>query len=198
MKKAVHVLHREHELIERAANCLERIADRTVARDEFDVGGALDVLEFLVHCANGTHQRKEEQVLFPALLAQGVATHRIGELLAEHVAEREALDQMQLLIEGAAYGEASSRDRFIWLAQRYARAQIDHARKEELTLLPIAEEFLEEESNEELLKAFREIDVSDSTHSLDEYAEILESIVARLDSAPTADARPEESLATSA
>lgn len=197
MKKAVHVLHHEHELIERAAGCLERIADRAVAGEDLDLGATLDILEFLTHCANGTHQRKEESALFPALLARGIAARRIDELLAEHVSERESLEEMQLLIEGAAYGEALSRDRFIWLAQRYARAQIEHARKEELTLLPIAEEFLDDERDEELLAAFREIDAAHAPHRVDEYAELLESLAARLDSNPVAEAPSRTEVATS-
>lgn len=186
MQSALHVLRHEHELVELAAACLERIADRA-ASGEVDVYAALDLLEFLDHCANGTHQCKEERVLFPALLERGLGTHRVGELLLEHVEERASIAELQGLVEGAAYGEVGSLDRFANLARKYARAQVEHARKEEHTLLPIVEELLDDDLDERLVARFRAIDASHGTHTGWEYEEELAAIASRLDVAP---ARP--------
>lgn len=184
MKRFIHELKEEHRLIERAAACLDRIADGAMTGEGFDAVAALEVLEFLERFANTAHQRKEERVLFPALLAQDLLGPRVGELLLEHRAEREALEKLHDELLGAAFGVPVCCDRFAQLAHEYALAQIAHASKENNELLPIAEERLDPACEQELFAGLRAVDAQFGLQGRAHYERALEHIARRVGAMP--------------
>ncbi len=190
MQKFIHALKEEHRLIERAAACLDRLTDEAIAGEDFDAVAALDLLEFLEHFANEAHQQKEERVLFPALLARGLAGARIGELLLEHLGERQALEALHGELEAAAYGDPVSRDHFAALAHEYALAQIEHASKEDSTLLPIAEEQLDPAQDEHHVRELQAIEHEFGLPAREHYEDALERIAWRIGAMPAAPTLP--------
>jgi hemerythrin-like domain-containing protein len=184
MKRFIHELKEEHRLIQRAAACLARVADGAIAGEGFDVPAAMAVLEFLECFANQAHQRKEERVLFPALLSQDLLGPRVGELLLEHRAEREALGRLHDELLGAAYGDARCSERFAQLAHEYALAQIAHSAKEESELLPIAEERLDPACQQELLAGLRAVDAQFGLPGRAQSERALERIARRVGALP--------------
>jgi hemerythrin-like domain-containing protein len=184
MKRFIHELKEEHRLIQRAAACLARLADGAIADEGFDAAAALDVLEFLERFANRAHQRKEERVLFPALLSQDLLGPRVGELLLEHRAEREALGKLHDELLGAACGDACCGERFAQLAHEYALAAIAHTSKEESELLPIAEQRLDPAGQQELLAGLRSVDEQFGMPSLAHSERALERIARRVGALP--------------
>jgi hemerythrin-like domain-containing protein len=175
MNRVTRILREEHGLIERAAACLDRLADETLESGEVPVETAVDLLDFFEEYANTAHQEKEERCLFPALLARGLAEQRVRELLAEHEEDRISLGAMRHDLEIAAYGNELYRDRFASLAMEYARLQRQHAEAEDLILLPLVEELLDTPTELQILEGFQEIE----TQFLPEPAEHYADLVAR-------------------
>lgn len=184
MKRILHALREEHRLIERAAACLDHIAAGAQSGRGLDLAAARLVLDFLGRFGNEAHQRKEECVLFPALLEQGLLGPRIGELLLEHFAERQFLQQLQLEVERAARGVEGGEARLALLGHEYARDQIEHAAKENRELLPIAAEQLDPAREDALLARFAAIDAEAGLREFSYYDSLLEALARRVHALP--------------
>lgn len=150
MGALVHRFHLEHALVRRACGCLVALADDVDGGESLDLGAACDLLRFFELFVDLAHQRKEEEVLFPALLRTGRMTSRVAELLSEHGGERRALGRMRAALTDVAAGEQRSEQRFATIAEGYTRAQLEHADKEDQVLLPLAEELLDDATQADL------------------------------------------------
>ncbi|MFM7298277.1 MAG: hemerythrin domain-containing protein, partial [Planctomycetota bacterium] len=135
---------REPALVRRACGCLAALADDIEGGEALDLGAACDLLHFFELFVDEGHQRKEEEVLFRALLRTGRMSGRVGELLAEHGSERCGLGRMRAALTEVAAGAHRGEVRFAEIAEGYTRAQLEHADKEDEVLLPLAEELLDE------------------------------------------------------
>jgi len=180
MNVVTHALRGEHRLIRQALTCLEQLIDHAEDRDELCLSSALELLEFFEVYADRTHQEKEERHLFPALLETGRARLRVRVLLAEHSVERALIAAMRRDIEGAAYGDVFSRDRFIAIARRFVRSQREHAAAEDRILLPLAEKLLSQEAETRVLAGFEETEVRLLPRPVAHYAALVERAEARL------------------
>ena len=61
MNSVCRELSLDHQLIGRAAACLDRLADEALETCELHVYTAIELLEFFEHFVDGAHQEKEEQ-----------------------------------------------------------------------------------------------------------------------------------------
>ena len=66
--RAVEVLAEEHRSIACVLDGLERLLRRNVRGEAFDGETAAEILEYLEQVVGGSHQEREEQVVFPRLL----------------------------------------------------------------------------------------------------------------------------------
>jgi hemerythrin-like domain-containing protein len=180
MRSWTQVLSREHVLIRRAATCLERVVDTSLAQDDVCIVSALDLLQFFEEFSDGTHQEKEERSLFPALLASGSEPERVQSLLTEHREERALLATMREELEGTAYGDGPSRDRFLATARHYARFQREHANAEDRALLPLAVALLTPDAARRVLAEFDAIAAELSPRPAGHYAGLVRRVEARL------------------
>ena len=158
--QAVHILAEEHRSIESVLVCLERLLERTAQTDSLDCEAAAEILEFLELFADGSHQDKEEQVVFPKLLENTTDSVRsfIEQLFEEHVEERRALERLRSNLVGAAYGDALSRDLFVSLGRAYCRMLSQHASWEDECLLPLMEKYVGERQDAELVAGYGVVD----------------------------------------
>ena len=83
-------------------------------------------------------------------------------------------------LEGAAYGDELSRDRFVACAKRFAALQRTHAAAEDEVLLPLAEELLSEDAIRGIIAGFRETEAELLPRPADNYVAIAERVEARL------------------
>ena len=120
---AVETLAEEHRAIAFVLASLEQLLQETLNTDSLDVEAAVEILEYLERVADGSHQDKEEQVLFPKLLERTSAGARrsVAQLLRDHVHGRRVLEELRANLEGAAYGDALSRDSFVFHGHAYAK-----------------------------------------------------------------------------
>ena len=103
--KTIETLEREHEWIGWMAETLESLIARAKAEDILPEE-AYELMSLYETFADGRHQDKEEQALFPELLAAAGDEERavLERLLTDHEAERRYLSGMRLNVLGAVHG----------------------------------------------------------------------------------------------
>jgi hemerythrin-like domain-containing protein len=130
--KATDILNDEHLLIQRVLDALERGALELRAGGKIAPGFFLDAAEFIRGFADGAHHRKEEGVLFEALLQHGFSRDGgpVAVMLAEHEQAREYTRDLGAAAERLQAGDASARDAVVDSALAYVRLLREHILKE--------------------------------------------------------------------
>lgn len=188
------ILSAEHRVIEQVLDCLEALAERARDDGRLDVARAETALEVVRTFADRCHHGKEEERLFPMLVARGMSTQLgpIAVMLDDHRAGREYVRRMG---EAAAAADAAA---FVPAAAGYVALLRDHIAKEDGVLFPLAESMLDETAREALLASFRAFerdDLGPETHErmlavADELARHFGVPLASERTAPTLDAGP--------
>lgn len=155
--RPTEILSSEHRVIEQVLDCLEALAREARDGGRLDVERAGTVLKILRTFADRCHHGKEEDRLFPMLVARGMSTHvgPIAVMLDDHRASREHIRRM-----GAAR-DAADAARFVPAALDYVGLLRDHIAKEDSVLFPLAESMLDEAARGVLLDSFRSFEHHD-------------------------------------
>lgn len=149
MTSPTDILRDEHTLILRALDTLEAAAARLEQGRPAPEAWWAALVDWLRAFADRTHHAREEQALFPALLAAGIPAEGgpIGVMLAEH-------EEGRALIEGLAAPDPGPRAR---CARAYAALLRAHIAKENDVLFPLADAVLEPGGQHALLREFEAI-----------------------------------------
>src|SRR3990172_3302524 len=141
-RTATEDLREEHVIIERALSVLEAFAVGVDAGKAVLKERVASLLDLLKTFADKCHHGKEEQLLFPALLATkaGEAKTTVDDLLKEHEVGRAAVRRMSDGIAGWEKPEA--RRLFAAAAHDYVDLLRRHIAKETEGLLPLSERLL--------------------------------------------------------
>jgi hemerythrin-like domain-containing protein len=159
---AVEILRSEHHRITKMIECLEALAERATEAGRLDLQSSTQLLYLFETFADGQHQSKEEEVLFPELLrdASDGDCELLRNLLDDHTDDRRSLASMRTNLLAAVYGEPLSVRLFVKDASAYVRRQRAHMEREEAELFPRAEELLSEEGHAEVVEGFAELDAN--------------------------------------
>ena len=163
---ATEDLRAEHEGILRMLAILEAVAGRL--RDGKDVPAAhlAGMLDFLKVFADKCHHGKEEDILFPALEAAGLARDSgpIGVMLREHTLGRGHIRAMGVALElmepggGQASAERAQVESFCAEASAYVELLTQHIAKENTVLFPMAERLLGAPALTDMHEAFERLE----------------------------------------
>ncbi len=158
--RAIQILCEEHQALREVLDALELVLVCQRTDDRLDGELALEALEWFERFADGLHQDREEFGLFPRLQARAPERTRsiLDELMRWHACERARLEQMRAQIEGAAYGDAWSRDTFTTAARAYIEVQRAHSDLEDAQLLPLARRMLTPEDDELILAVYERLE----------------------------------------
>lgn len=132
-------LRREHELILMVVEAMEREAVAIEADDVINRVRVAQMLDFARNFTDGCHHRKEEDVLFPALLERSsAAAGAVSTLLSDH---RAGWDAMRAIDRSLPDVDIDERDRELvaFNLELYARLLRRHMAKENMILFPLAE-----------------------------------------------------------
>jgi len=156
---ALDVLEHEHDVIRKAAAGMEALAARLESGRTVDVNLLNGVVEFLRVYGRACHQRKEEDLLFPALARRGVPSvgKPLGSLTFEHLKEW-AVGALAGAIRSYAAGDRDAPARVIALLREMAHFYTDHAWNESNLLFPYAARVLTPIDQAELLAQFEIVD----------------------------------------
>jgi hemerythrin-like domain-containing protein len=158
--KAIGALMHEHEIIVKVIDGLDRIAGALAPKRPADVELLRESVVFMRMFADKCHHGKEEDLLFPALVAAGVVDHGgpIGVMKSEHVQARECVNRFADAIERHARGETTARDDVVQAIDCLRRLYPQHILKENNVLFPMAERILTEKSLVRLHEAFEKVE----------------------------------------
>lgn len=147
--KATEVLMEEHRVIERVLAALEKAAQRLdqgeAIRPEFFV----EASDFIKGFADGCHHKKEDGVLFPAMVEGGLSYQfgPIAVMLSEHDEGRTFNNGMRLAAERLQGGDKSAKEQVVQNASGYVTLLRQHIAKENNILFPMADQVIPKEKH---------------------------------------------------
>jgi len=153
------VLRREHRIIERVLAVLEQLVARAEDGQGFELAALQRCVEFFRLFADACHHAKEEDLLFPALEAQGVPRDGgpIGVMLYEHTIARQLTREMHEALAAHEQGQPDAAAHFCKAAHAYLNLLTNHIHKEDNVLFNIGDNVLSEEACARLCTAYGEV-----------------------------------------
>lgn len=151
------ILVEEHRLILRMIALLEENARLTAEGRYLNWQFYRDGIDFIRHYADRFHHAKEEDVLFTALIDNGMPKEHspVAAMLMEHDQGRGFVRGMESALHEAEGGRAGSSLVVAENALGYAALLRDHIAKEDEILYPLAERVLPESMRPGILRGYR-------------------------------------------
>lgn len=147
----------EHRLILRMIELLEKNAVRTAAGEYGNWQFYLDGVDFIRNYADRFHHAKEEDVLFKALVDNGMPKDNspVAAMLMEHDQGRAFVRGMESAVQNAMSGMAGQESAIAENALAYAALLRDHISKEDDILYPLSERVLPESVRSGILQRYQ-------------------------------------------
>ena len=158
--QATEILKEEHRVIERVITSLEQATQRLERGERVRPGFFADAAQFVTGFADGCHHKKEEGVLFKAMVANGLPTEGgpVNEMLGEHEQGRAFTRAMREAAQRWEGGDASARQAVIRNAHGYAALLRQHIAKEDGILFPLADQVIPPAEQDRLSDGFEHIE----------------------------------------
>lgn len=158
--KATDQLKNEHQGIGRMLRVLRSVSDRLERGQPVPAEHLDGIMEFLSIFVDRCHHGKEEEFLFPALEAAGVAKEGgpIGVMLSEHAEGRALVRELRAALGRFRAGERTAASEFRTTAEAYADLLSRHIEKENQVLFAMADAKLSVARDAELFKAFERLE----------------------------------------
>jgi hemerythrin-like domain-containing protein len=152
----------EHQLILRMLALLEKNARLTAEGKFNDFRFYLDGVDFIRNYADRFHHAKEEDVLFEALIENGMprANSPVAAMLMEHDLGRAFVAGMEEAATRALNGEAGQQEAIVTNALGYLDLLREHISKEDEILYPLAERVIPVEMRDSILKGYQRAEES--------------------------------------
>jgi len=157
MKKDItQALVNEHRLILRMIALLERNAPRTAAGDYSNWQFYLDGVDFIRNYADRFHHAKEEDVLFEALVTNGMPRENspVAAMLMEHDQGRAYVRAMEVAAQEALAGQSDREGLIAENALAYAELLRGHIGKEDEILYPLAERVIPDTMRDAIIEGY--------------------------------------------
>jgi hemerythrin-like domain-containing protein len=147
----------EHQLILRMIALLEKNAARTAAGSYSNWQFYLDGVDFIRNYADRFHHAKEEDVLFEALVKNGMPRENspVAAMLMEHDQGRAYVRAMEAAALEAREGVAGREHVIAENALAYAELLREHISKEDDILYPLAERVIPQAMREEIVNGYQ-------------------------------------------
>lgn len=146
MQNITDALVREHKLILRMLSLLEKRAGLTAAGQYGNYRFFLDAVDFIRSYADRFHHAKEEDVLFEALVENGMPKENspVAAMLMEHDEGRRYVRAMEEAAREALEGKPGRNLIIAASANNYLLLLREHISKEDNILYPLAERLIPE------------------------------------------------------
>jgi hemerythrin-like domain-containing protein len=168
--KATEILMEEHRVIERVLTALERAATRLSKGQDVYMRFFTGTTVFIKNFADGCHHQKEEGILFPAMIENGMSKESgpIAVMLVEHEEGRRLTQKMRLALERIQTSDDSSRNDLIQSALGYVTLLRQHIYKEDNILFPMADKVIPPDQQAQILEAFKLVERDESGEGVHE------------------------------
>lgn len=167
----------EHRLILRMIALLEKNAPKTAGGTYRNWQFYLDGIDFIRNYADRFHHAKEEDVLFEALVENGMPKQNspVAAMLMEHDHGREFVRNMETAVkEAQAGGTADTYRAIAENALGYAALLRDHIAKEDTILYPLSERLLPETMRPGILEGYEKAEAQAPQEITERYRAIVE------------------------
>ena len=157
--KATQQLKDEHEGIRAMLNILEKVSEQlertgAIEKEHFD-----GILEFLETFVDRCHHAKEEDILFPAMVAlSDEARAPTAAMRAEHDTGRGYVGSMSRAYAAYVQGDVPSSRDITENARAYVSLLRDHIVKENDVLFEVVDKTFSDEKQDELFEGFERIE----------------------------------------
>jgi len=147
----------EHRLILRMLALLERNAPLTAAGRYTNYQFYREAVDFIRNYADRFHHAKEEDILFEALITNGMPRENspVAAMLMEHDRGRAYVKAMEEAALAAEGGDATRTDALAENALAYLTMLREHIDKEDTILYPLAERVIPEELRDGIITSYR-------------------------------------------
>ncbi|MFI5309729.1 MAG: hemerythrin domain-containing protein [Gemmatimonadales bacterium] len=157
----------EHRLIERVLDALEIAAGHLERLHRVPPTFFLEAAEFIAGFADGCHHRKEEGVLFGAMIESGLPAGGgvIDMMLAEHEQGRALTRRLRDGARRLQAGDDTARAQVVSAARAYVALLRDHIAKEDEMLFPMADELFSSARHAQVLEEFGRVGLEEAGES---------------------------------
>ena len=157
--KATEILKQEHRLIEQVLDCLEEAAVRLDDGEEIEPDFFIDAAEFVAGFADGSHHRKEEDILFVAMTAKDMPADSgpVAVMLHEHEEGRRLTAAFRSAAEQMKSGDISAAMDVIQNVLDYVNLLREHIIKEDNVLFPMADQVVTGDDMHEVSLKFEQV-----------------------------------------
>jgi hemerythrin-like domain-containing protein len=158
--KAIDVLMQEHRLIERVLDALETAAGHLDRSRPVPPAFFLEAADFIAGFADGCHHRKEEGVLFGAMIESGVPSGggMIDMMLEEHEQGRAFVRGLRDAMRRLQAGDTAARAQVVSNVRGYVALLREHIAKEDEMLFPMADEMMSPARHDSVLAGFERVE----------------------------------------
>jgi hemerythrin-like domain-containing protein len=155
-KNITQALVNEHRLILRMITLLERNAARTAGGSYSNWQFYIDGIDFIRSYADRFHHAKEEDILFEALVRNGMPRENspIAAMLMEHDQGRAFVKGMEAAALEAIAGQTGRKQIIADNALAYAALLREHIAKEDEILYPLAERVIPDTMRDEIVAGY--------------------------------------------
>lgn len=170
------VLRKEHETILFGLSILEHMSELVLASSGYEVDDLKETVDFFRLFADQCHHGKEEEILFPAMVAAGIPNESgpVGRMLEEHDLGRSYIAGMVKAIEN----DNVDKDEFSKNAESYIQLMREHINKENKILFPIGDRKIPVEKHESIRANFKrfeyenpDVKTNEEVHDFIDYME---------------------------
>jgi len=139
---------------------LEKAAQRLDSSEAIRLDFFIEASEFIKGFADGCHHKKEEGVLFPAMVEGGLSYQfgPVAVMLAEHDEGRTFNNAMKLAAERLQAGEKHAKDQVVQNALGYVSLLRQHIAKEDNVLFPMADQVIPKDKHAKINADFDHIE----------------------------------------
>lgn len=158
--QATDILMDEHRVIERVLTALESAAKRLERGEAVRPGFFIDAADFIKGFADGCHHRKEEGVLFKAMIAGGMPSEGgpISVMLSEHELGRAYTRAMREAAVKLEAGDPLARSAVVFDACSYVDLLRQHIAKEDSVLFPLASRVIRAAAQDKVTEDFEQVE----------------------------------------
>lgn len=176
MKDITTTLVEEHKLILRMIALLERNAPLTQKGSYTNWRFYLDGADFIRNYADRFHHAKEEDVLFEALVKNGMPRDNspVAAMLMEHDQGRAYVRGMETAAREAREGVPGHETAIAWNALSYATLLREHIAKEDTILYPLAERIIPSTMRDGIIEGYAKAEAVTPADFTGRYLKIVE------------------------
>ncbi len=159
--KATQQLKEEHEGIKIILSVMEKISGELGKGKELNADHFAKIIEFLKGFADKCHHGKEEDILFPAMINQGVPKKGgpIAVMLMEHQMGRGYIKSMSDAFDDYKSGNKNAIKEIISNMMSYVNLLRSHIEKENNILFMMADRVISETEQSALFDAFEKLEI---------------------------------------